>query len=41
MERDYLWECAAILLWEHVLALALVSDEPGGLSPVRHYAKLA
>ena len=39
--RDYLWEYAAILLWEHVLGTMLVSEEPEGFGGLRHYAKLA
>lgn len=35
MERDYLWECAVILLWEHVLG-TLVRQSLEGKQQAQH-----
>lgn len=39
--RDYLWEYGAIMLWEHVLGVIMLSDEPEEYTLFRRYAKLA
>lgn len=39
--KDYLWEYAAILFWEHVLSMTLLDEDSDASGSFCRYSKLA